>query len=976
MSRLPLEPRFKESPVTKTLLILLTLAIFPRLSLGAVGSASPRERLSLDKGWFFALGHAYDPTKDFGFDTDYFSTITKAGYGSGPVTSSFDDRGWRSVDVPHDWAAELPFSPEGSRSHGYKALGRKFPGASVGWYRRHFFISQKDLGRRVSVVFDGVQRDAVVWVNGFYLGRETSGYSGFRYDVSELLNYGGDNVVVVRADVTTEEGWFYEGAGIYRHTWLEKTDPLHVAPDGVFVESEVKGDSARLSTEATVRNDGATPVSYEVTQDVRDEDGRSVATGKVGGLKLAPGEEGKSLGSLQVSKALLWSLESPHLYTLFTVVQSGSKVVDRVVTTFGIRTLGFDPVQGFLLNGKHVELKGTCVHQDFAGVGAALPDALQDYRIRALKSFGCNAYRCSHNPPTPELLDACDRLGMLVLDENRLMGVTPELTGRLEWLVKRDRNHPCVFAWSLGNEEWTIEGNVRGERIGALMQAIVKRLDPTRGITAAVSGGWGKGLSEVLEVMGYNYYTHGDLDGHHKSHPQQPSFGSEESSTHSTRGCYETVQAACHLAPADRAGEFSAETSWKHYLARPFLGGLFYWTGFDYRGEPTPFDWPAIGSQYGILDLCGFPKDQAYYLKAWWTDEPVLHLSPHWNWKGREGKPVTVWADSNCAAVELFLNGRSQGRKDMPLNSHLEWVVPYEPGVLSAEGFKDGKPTMETKVETAGPPASLALSADRMDPKADSVDVSVVTVSALDAKGVANPLAGAEATFSLEGPGKIIGVGNGDPSCHEPDQVVDQVTSQDIKNLKFKRVVGWDGLSEVAPGFNDQAWPEGFSFRGRIDGKARNVPMTMVIRGEFTLAPYGPDTVLTFYPKAIGEEQDLYINGKLIVKGLKNGDKTQAYNLEHSILHPGRNTYAMVGTPLRMRWDWDYGNTHPGTIGAFTPHGPWKRSLFNGLAQVLVQTQGTPGEIILKAEAKGLAPAVLKLESKSANLPVAAPSAP
>ena len=306
------------------------------------------------------------------------------------------------------------------------------------------------------------------------------------------------------------------------------------------------------------------------------------------------------------------------------------KVLDSYETTFGIRTVRFDPNEGFFLNGKHVKIKGTADHQDHAGVGIAVPDALQEFRIRQLKEMGSNAIRTAHNPPSPELLDACDRLGMLVLDENRLMGVNQEHFDCLERFMKRDRNHPSVVLWSLGNEEWAIESNIKGARVGATMQAFAQRLDSSRAFTAAISGGWDNGTGTVMQVMGYNYIVQGDIDEHHKKFPWQAGIGTEESNTGGTRGIYVSDDAKAHMAPHSRENA-GTEAGWKFYAARPFLCGLFYWTGFDYRGEMNPYDWPAISSQYGILDVCGFPKDIFYYLKSWWGKDPVLHIVPDWN---------------------------------------------------------------------------------------------------------------------------------------------------------------------------------------------------------------------------------------------------------------------------------------------------------------------------------------------------------
>ncbi|MBN1457666.1 MAG: beta galactosidase jelly roll domain-containing protein, partial [Sedimentisphaerales bacterium] len=424
--------------------------------------AMGREKLLMDFGWKFAFGHPYDTQKDFDNGTSYFSYFAKTGYGDGAAKLDFDDSSWRKLDLPHDWAVEVPFDGNGSHSHGYKAVGRKFPDTSVGWYRKSFVVPQSDLGRRISLKFDGVFRDSVVWINGHYLGREPSGYSSFGYDITDYLNYGNKNVVAVRVDATMEEGWFYEGAGIYRHVWLVKTAPLHVVTDGTFVFSVVAKNKAKVTARATVVNESAEEKTFAIEQTIMDADSKSIAYRKIDKLSLLPGKTDEYTAVIKIAKPNLWLLESPYLYTLVTTISTDGKVIDRYETPFGIRTIRFDPDKGFFLNDKRVELKGTNNHQDHAGVGAAIPDALQEFRIARLKEMGSNAYRCSHNPPTPELLDACDRLGMLVIDEHRLMGTTPEILGQLKRLILRDRNHPSVILWSLGNEEWAIEGNITG----------------------------------------------------------------------------------------------------------------------------------------------------------------------------------------------------------------------------------------------------------------------------------------------------------------------------------------------------------------------------------------------------------------------------------------------------------------------------------------------------------------------------------
>ena len=399
------------------------------------------------------------------------------------------------------------------------------------------------------------------------------------------------------------------------------------------------------------------------------------------------------------------------------------------------------------------------------------------FRIEQLKKMGSNAIRTSHNTPTPELLDACDRLGMLVMDENRETGINAQQLDGLKRLILRDRNHPSVIIWSLGNEEWSIEGNEKGTRVTQTMQTFVQRLDPTRRITVAISGGWGNGSSISIDVMGFNYFTHGDgrdtgTDRYHAKFPYKPSVATEDGAAFSTRGIYVEDRGSQHLTAYDRNKvdwNVLAEESLMHYAARPYVAGQFQWTGFDYRGEPTPFSWPAINSQFGILDTCGFPKDTFYYYQAWWSDKPVLHLFPHWNWPGKEGKEIDVWVFSNCEEVDLILNGQSLGRKKMTKNSHLEWKVKYAPGTLLARSYTGGKEILTDKVETTGQPAAILLTPHRATIKADGRDVSVITVQINDAQGRMAPTASNEISFTITGPGHIIGVGNGDPSSHEPD---------------------------------------------------------------------------------------------------------------------------------------------------------------------------------------------------------------
>lgn len=535
-------------------IIMLLLVALPVVR--AAELAAPRERISFDRDWRFTLGHATDVSKDFNHATSQFSFFAKAGFGSGASDPKFDDRTWRKLNLPHDWAVELPFSERGSGSHGFKAIGRNFPENSVGWYRKTFHIPKSDLGKRISLEFDGVFRDSIVWVNGHYLGTEESGYSSFARNLTEILNYGGDNVVTVRVDASLEEGWFYEGAGIYRHVWLVKTSPLHVKRHGTFVTTLIKPNSADVIARVSIVNEGTNAVVFDVDQTILDGAGKTVATtqGMRGSLDTAGTLE--FADGFTLTNPKLWSIETPHLYKLVTTVRLEGAIVDQYETTFGIRSIRFDPNEGFFLNGQHVKLKGSNNHQDHAGVGAAIPDALQEFRIAALKTFGCNAYRASHNPPTPELLDACDRLGMVVIDENRLTGTTDYHYDHLRRMILRDRNHPSIVLWSVGNEEWRIEGSEQGTRITAAMQAFVKQLDATRPVTVAISGGWGGGNSVPIEVAGLNYL--GNLgksgfttDQWHAKRPEQIMVGTEECAFNQTRGIYFDDRKKCHLRAYD-----------------------------------------------------------------------------------------------------------------------------------------------------------------------------------------------------------------------------------------------------------------------------------------------------------------------------------------------------------------------------------------------------------------------------------------
>ena len=748
------------------------LADYPQAaSAEAMSAVAPRERLLMDFGWKFTFGNGDDPARDLDFGADQ-SDFSKSGDFKFS-TAKFDDSKWRALDLPHDWAVELPFVDDQSlQSHGYKPLGRKYPETSVGWYRRTFEIPDSDRGHRVSIDFDGAFRDALVFLNGYFIGRNNNGYAPFSFDLTDFLNYGGKNYLVVRMDASFGDGWFYEGAGIYRHVWLTKTDSLHLGQWESYVRSDLKGNVAALNLATVVQNEGAKPETCRVRWQILDASGKTVATADSAPQQVSGDGSTTFTASAKLANPALWSLETPVLYSAIVTVESDGKARDAERVSFGVRTVQFDADKGFFLNGKSVKIQGTCNHQDHAGVGAALPDHMQWYRMGVLKDMGSNAVRTSHNMPTPEWVEACDQLGMMMMCETRLMSSNPEGLAQLEKMIKRYRNSPSIVIWSMGNEEWVMMPQPQGVRVIDEMIARSHELDPTRLCTAAVNAAFETHFPEQLDVMGFNYNLK-VCDPWHKAHPKTPSVGTETASTVSTRGIYETDKIRNWVSAYDlnhTSWSELAEEWWKFYGTREWLAGGFAWTGFDYRGEPTPYGWPSINSQFGIVDMCGFPKDNFYYYKSWWGKEPVLHLFPHWNWEQREGEPVSVWVHSNLDEVELFLNGQSQGKQKVEPLTHLEWKVKYAPGVIEARGSKAGKVVLTQKRETTGEAASIKLTADRNEISADGADIAVVRVEVLDKEGRHVPTADNGISFKVSGEGALIGVGNGDPNCQESDK--------------------------------------------------------------------------------------------------------------------------------------------------------------------------------------------------------------
>lgn len=758
----------------KRLLFLCSFISLPFVN--SVHAQQQRRMLNFDKDWKFHLGNAADPHRDFNYGIE--NVFSKSGdAGNTAISIKFDDRNWESIQLPHDWAVSLPFEYVNNGDvdgHGYKAVGGLFPENSIGWYRKSFSLNSSDSGGRYVLRLDGVYRDSKVWINGYYVGSNFSGYIGADYDLTDFIRFGQKNELVVRVDATQDEGWFYEGTGIYRHAWLINTNDVHIANEGgLFVHTQQKGKDAVVSIETDVVNHSLNEVKASVYTEVTDRSGKVLQISKEVPISLEVQSSGLVKQNLVLKNPTLWDLDNPYLYRAVAIVKVNGKEVDRVKVRFGVRIITIDPNEGLSLNGKPVKVQGTSNHQDHAGVGSALPDYLQYYRISLLKDMGCNAYRTTHNPPTPELLDACDSLGMLVLDETRLLTSGEEYTHQLTSLILRDRNHPSVFMWSIGNEEFATQYTNIGKRIAQNNILLAKKLDPTRTVTyAANMGNEYYGVNEVIPVRGFNYHL-GNIDAYHRDHPGQPVIGTEVASTVSTRGIYIKDTIHCYVPDYDSVyppWASTAEQWWSFAANRKWFMGGFAWTGFDYRGEPTPYKWPNINSHFGIMDMCGFPKTVYYYYQSWWTNKDVLHIAPHWNWKGDEGKEKIVWVNTNADNVELFLNGKSLGKKDMPRNGHLEWIVKYEPGTLEAIAYKHGR-KFSAKVETTGEPYQIVLTPSKIHLTADGEDATVINVSVKDKEGREVPDAANLVHFTLTGgDASIIGVGNGNPSSHEADK--------------------------------------------------------------------------------------------------------------------------------------------------------------------------------------------------------------
>jgi beta-galactosidase len=763
---------------------------YPFFARAADAPQSEREITSLDPDWRFHLGDI-SPSDQV-------------------IAAKYDDAQWQHVHLPHDYGLDGNYDEKNARNHGYLPF-------DVGWYRKHFVILPSDKERVLRLDFDGVFRDAQVWLNGQVLGKHAGGYAPFSFDISKVAHFGEDNLLVVRVDPREFEGWWYEGAGIYRHVHLTALAPLHVAQWGAYVISNVpdgeKGADAQadLTLQTTIQNSSSAPADCQVVSQIIGPDGTSLATIKAD-QNVPAGSDKDVTQQTTIPHPQLWSPQSPQLYVLRTTVLQQSRPVDSTETTFGIRTIVFDANKGFFLNGKRVEIQGVACHQDFVATGIAVPDGLQDWRVAQLKKMGCNGWRTAHNPPNEAVLDACDRQGMLVMDENRHLGdtqlpKTPTGTGvsdlsDLARMIRRDRNHPSIILWSMCNEE-DLQGTPEAAKIVSAMADVVHRHDRTRPISSAMNGREGEkiflghGIADAEEVIGVNY-NYKSFDTIHKRHPDKPMFGSEDSNEKTARGQYANDKAAGMSSAYNLS-----EKTWLSIETRPFLAGIYVWTGFDYKGEPNPYGWPDVSNNTGLLDCCGFPKDKCYYFQSCWSDKPMVHLMPDsWNWPDKKGKDIRVIAFSNGQRVELFLNGKSLGAKDMPHDAHVEWKVPYEPGQLLAKSYVNDKVIATDEVNTTDAPARIELTSERKTLSADGEDALVATVALVDAQGRVVPDADKRVNFHLDGEGRIVGVGTGNPADHDPDRGEDRMTfhGRCIAVIQAGSHAGPVHLTATAPG--------------------------------------------------------------------------------------------------------------------------------------------------------------------------------
>ncbi len=756
-----------------------------------------REIWNMNHGWRFHYGDVEKRNFSAFHEVHYKQPQWLKVGNDGMSKVGYPDGEWREVNLPHDYVVETGFSKEDNLTHGSRKV-------DIVWYRKTFRLPEADSNKRIVFEFDGVFRDCEIWMNGNFVGRHISGYTSFQFDVTELCEFGALNAIAIRCDATVFELWSYEGGGIYRDVRLVKKSQVHIPTWGIHAQPEPNDNgSGSVNVAVDVCNMSQGDESVDVLCALLDASGTVLVQEQV---SVSIASELTEIASLELhaEKVERWHVGRPNLYTLRTTISQNGKELDRDEQRIGFRTIHFDAKTGFYLNGENIKMLGVCNHQDHAGVGIAIPYELQRWRLKRMLEMGVNAIRTAHNPATPQMLELCDEMGIMVMDEARQVGASDEFLSQLESLIRRGRNHASIVIWSLGNEEMMVQHRPVGIKQLRRMQNLVHRLDPNRKCTYAMNCHWGEisvdhdKLGFRLDVFGTNYCspiqrvaTGTMYDDFHAQFPDWPLLGTETGGSASTRGLYdyEPEEAALkYEAPVwknpARENLVSAysemvtpwgstiEETWKDCAERPFLAGTFLWTGFDYRGETYPCAYPAVITRYGLMDLCGFPKDAYFYYKAWWLpNEPLLHVFPHWNWAGKEGQEIDVWAYSNCAEVELFLNGVSQGRKVLEKNSYLTWKVIYAAGTLEAFGYdQSGKQALHTGIKTTGAPAAIRLEAERNEMQADGADIIPVSVIIVDAEGREVPTADDLVEFEISGAATIAGTGNGNPLSHEDEK--------------------------------------------------------------------------------------------------------------------------------------------------------------------------------------------------------------
>ena len=710
------------------------------------------------------------------------------------------DSGWRSLNLPHDWSIEGEFSEDHPATIGGGAL----PGG-IGWYRKSFLIPETEKDKLVFIEFDGVYRNSEVWINGNYLGKRPNGYISFRYDLTNYLKYGDvTNIIAVKVDNSQQpNSRWYSGSGIYRNVWLTTTNKLHVDHWGTFVTTpEVNATLAKISIRRKIRNVSNQSHNFSLKTVIKNTKNESVAEQTTVNLV----ENDLTVEIIQkfnIKNPELWSIENPNIYKAHTSIGCDGIICDDYVTTFGIRSFEFNPEKGFILNGKQVKIKGVCNHHDLGCLGTAINKRAIERQLEILKDMGCNGIRTAHNPPAPELLELCDKMGFIVMDEAFDMWAKRKTEfdyhldyekwhkRDLEDMVLRDRNHPSVFMWSIGNEvseQWDKQDS-SGSVIAKELTKIVKSLDTTRPVTAACNEANPLNpvlVADVLDLIGYNY-NHEKYPDFPKQYPGKSFIATETESALATRCSYDMPSDSIRRWPTrwdlpllDGNPDFTCssydncsapwgsthEETWKIVKKHDFISGSYIWTGFDYLGEPTPYHWPARSSYFGIIDLAGFPKDAFYFYQSEWTDTPTLHIFPHWNWK--EGQEIDVWAYTNCDEVELFLNNKSMGtKKKSEEHLHLSWRLKFKTGTIMAIGRTNGETVLKKEIKTAEEPAKILLETDRNELNADGRDLSFITVKILDENGTLVPNADNVITFKISGEGNIVGVDNGLQTSHE-----------------------------------------------------------------------------------------------------------------------------------------------------------------------------------------------------------------